>query len=169
MTRKPLTSPTILALALALTLALAGCIEAQPDDRETESPDRDGDDERMEPCTPPEVEETGPSGGQSGVSNQPGAFSYGGQAAAKTAKEVFLWENPSLAAQVTYGGQSGVGTLTMTIQDHCGVEVYKRESSGASQTGAAGEATQTGTEGTWILTFEFTLYTGQMGVSITSG
>ena len=156
-------------LLLIPLLALAGCIQAEPDDTEVETPAPDAsDDASGATCTPPEVEATGASGGQSGVSNQPGSFTYGGQAAAKTAKEVFLWENPSSAAQVTYGGQSGVGTLTMTIQDHCGVEMYKREVSGASQSGSAGETTQTGTEGTWILTFEFTLYTGQVGVTITS-
>lgn len=156
-------------LALAMALALAGCIQTPSDEPEIEAPDDGADDDATAPCTPPDVEATGPSGGQSGVSNQPGSFNYGGQAAAKTATEVFLWENPSTAAQVTFGGQSGVGSLTITIQDHCGVEVYRQGSGGASQSSGAIQPTKTGTAGTWILTFEFTLYTGQMGVTITSG
>lgn len=156
-------------ILLVLITALAGCIQGEPDDEPAVESPRDDTSDTMSACTPPEVEATGPSGGQSGVSNQPGAFSYGGQAAAKTAKEVFLWENPSAGAMVAFGGQSGLGTLRITIQDHCGVEVYTKETSGASQSSSASESTKTGTPGTWILTFEFTVYTGQMGVSITSG
>lgn len=155
-------------IALFAALALAGCIQTQEDEPEVESPDESPRGDAMAPCTPPEVEETGASGGQSGVTNNPGSFTYGGQAAAKTATEVFLWENPSTSAQVTFGGQSGVGTLTITIQDHCGVEMFKREHGGASQQGGAVETTASGSAGTWILTFEFTLYTGQVGITINS-
>ena len=157
-----------LLLPVALMLFMAGCIQAQPENEpEVESPD-DTRDETGAACVPPEVEETGASGGQSGVTNQPGSFTYGGQAAAKTATEVFLWENPSAAAQVTLGGQSGLGTLTVVIQDHCGVEMFRRELSGPSQQRGAVETTENGEPGTWILTFEFTVYTGQMGITISS-
>lgn len=157
------------SLALLVTLAIVGgCIGAQPEDEPApEAPDA-GASESMGGCTPPTVEPTGPSGGQSGVTNQPGSFTYGGQAAAKTATEVFLWENPSKAAQVTFGGQSGVGSFTITIQDHCGVQVYRKESTGAAQQAGGVEPTQDGTGGVWILTFEFVVYTGQMGITITS-
>ncbi|HET6403491.1 MAG TPA: hypothetical protein VFH78_02495 [Candidatus Thermoplasmatota archaeon] len=156
-------------LVVALLAATAGCIQTQADDADANAPPT-ARDAAAPParCTPPEVQPTGPSGGQSGVSNEPGSFTYGGQAAAKTAKEVFLWENPSSAARVTWGGQAGAGSLTLTLQDHCGKEVYRGAVAGATQQSGVTETTGSGEPGTWILTFEFTLYTGQMGLSITS-
>ena len=73
-----------------------------------------------------------------------------------------------LTASVMWGGQSGTGTLKLTVQDTCGEKVYEKELSGPGQQGGAMESTSAGQAGTWALTFEFTLYTGQMGVQISS-
>lgn len=156
-------------LVLTLLVLLSGCIQAEPDDApQDEEREQDAPSSDPPTCTPPAVTPSGPGGGQGGVSNQPGAFSYGGQAAAKTAKEVYVWENPSRSAQVAWGGQSAAGTLTLTIQDHCGKEVYRADLGGAPGQGGANEGTQEGEAGDWILTLEFTLYTGQMGLSVSS-
>lgn len=154
-------------LALAPALALAGCIApqdtAQDDRNDATSPPPSSD----ESCLAPDVTPTATPGGQVSVSNNPGSFSYGGQVAAKTGKEVYVWENPTRAAQVAWGGQSAAGTLTLVIQETCGEEVYRADLGGPRQ-GGAYESTQEGESGKWIITLEFTLYTGQMGLSVNS-
>lgn len=151
------------------TLLTAGCIDARPDGT---TDDRNGslfaDPTPDEACQ--QVTTTDPPGagaGQSGVANYPGSFSYGGQSAAKTATETYVWQNPSGAAYVAWGGQVATGSVTLTMEDACGKEMYKGGVSGPSQ-GGANEETERGMAGDWTLTFEFTVYTGQMGLSVSS-
>lgn len=157
-------------VACLVLVAAAGCIQPQdePGSEDTDDP-RTGVPETGAPCTPPTPPPSTPGAGpgQSGVTNQPGSFTYGGQAAAKTATEVYLWENPSRAAQITWGGQMATGMLKLTVVDACGLQVQEGEQNGPSQGGSV-QGTNEGTPGAWTLTFEFTAYTGQMGMTITS-
>lgn len=150
-----------------MTMVLAGCIEAptQPEGRDPE-----GD-------TTPVVGDLGcpghgetPSAGaeQTGVSNNPGAFSYGGQMMAKTGVEVYLWQNPSTGAYVQWGGQSAFGSLVVVLEDTCGNELYRGDFGGMQQ-GGGQESSARGAPGEWAIKLEFTAYTGQMGLSVTSG
>lgn len=161
----------LVALLVVLSLAtLAGCIrpqEANEPANEAPTPTAPSEGKRAT-CEVSSNAPKTPDAGQSGVSNQPGTFTYGGQVAAKTATETFLWENPSAAAQVTWGGQTGTGTLKLTLDDYCDHRVYEKELSGAAGQSGTVETTQAGQAGVWLVTLEFTLYTGQMGLSITS-
>jgi hypothetical protein len=121
----------------------------------------------MPACAGHDVTPTGATGGQSSVSNNPGSFSYSGQALAKTTTETHLWQNPSGAAYVMWSGQTGTGTLVLTIQDACAEEVYRREVGAGQQSGAM-ESTTRAMPGEWLLTFEFTAYSGQMGLQVSS-
>lgn len=157
----------LVGLALA-SAALAGCIGPQEDARD-EGRAIDAPPPASEECPQPTDPSAAPGApSQQGVSNQPGAFSYGGQTAAKTATETFLWQNPSTGAQVAWGGQGATGTLEVTILDACGAEVFAGRVDPMSQGGASG-ATQRGASGTWTITLEFTAFTGQMGLSVSSG
>lgn len=151
-------------------MLLAGCIapqDAATDERTGDDPGS-GSEAPSGACPGHGASETGAGAQQSGVSNQPGSFSYSGQFAAKTGKEVYLWQNPSSGAYVQWGGQSAAGSVGLRVQDACGDEVYGKQYGGAQQTGAQ-EATGRGVPGEWALTFEFSSYTGQMGLQITSG
>jgi hypothetical protein len=159
-----------LALGLALSVALfAGCI--QPQDTSQPEPQAPSDPQETGKTTTCEVRTNSPSGvgaGQTGVSNEPGSFSYSGQVAAKSATETFLWKNPSASAQVAWGGQAGTGTLKLTLQDICDRVVYENELSGTTTQTSTTGSTRNGQPGEWLVTLEFTAYTGQMGLSITS-
>lgn len=161
-----------LTFPLLVGLALAGCIEAPEDGPRVEgAPDDDDAPATAAGCAPPSNE--GDAGGgqgpgsQGGVSNQPGSFSYGGQTALKTATETYTWTNYSTGAMISWGGQSASGRLELIIEDACGVEVYRGDATMMSQGGSWGE-TERGTAGDWTITLEFSAFTGQMGLSITS-
>lgn len=154
-------------MTATMTMVLAGCISVEPPGAE-ETPDESA------PTTPIDLDCPGhgetPSAGaqQTGVSNSPGAFSYGGQTTAKSGTEVYLWQNPSSGAWVQWGGQSAVGSLTVVLEDKCGNELYRDELGGMQQ-GGSQEATSRGAPGEWVIKLEFVGFTGQMGLSITSG
>lgn len=147
-----------------LTFA-AGCIS---------TPEPQRNDDRGEdagafglPACPPRVDTpTGPAG-QASVANYPGTFSYSAQSLAKTGLETFVWTNPTGGAQVSWGGQSATGAMTLTLKDECGAEIYKQEFTAMSQ-GGAYEVTQRAAPGEWWIELDFAAYTGQVGLSITS-
>lgn len=158
-----------IALAAVLVLALAGCIAPQEDapaeDREpapTPAPTSSAD-----VCTPPDLEASAGPGGQASVANYPGSFSYSGRTTAQTGREVYLWQNPSGGAMVSWGGQAATGDLAVSIQDACGKEVYTSNVGMMSQ-GGASETTQRGEAGDWYIVLDFTLFTGQMGLNVNS-
>jgi len=157
----------VITLAAIAIVALAGCIQPQETPEAEPTPPTASTPTTMEACAAVGFEPTGGPSGQASVANYPGSFSYSGQTTAQTGKEVYVWQNPSEGALVSWGGQAATGDLTVTIHDACGVEVYKM-SVGAMDQGGASEETQRGTAGDWYLTFEFTLYTGQMGLSVNS-
>lgn len=161
-----------LAVTILLALALSGCIAlpAQTESGRTGSYALPGGDT---PACEPAEDVGGGAGGsqgegsQAGVSNQPGAFSYGGQAMAKTSTETYVWQNPAPRAAVNWGGQSMTGSFELVLLDACGQEVYRASSSSMRQ-GGTSETTGGGTGGAWTVRLEFTAYSGQMGLSITS-
>lgn len=95
------------------------------------------------------------------VSNNPDHFAYGGGAAGKSTTEVYEWGNSGTAAQVSWGG-GGTGTLTLTIQDAAGKQVFRRDLG----TGGVHERTLDGQPGTWRITLGFGNYNGGMGLNI---
>jgi hypothetical protein len=101
----------------------------------------------------------------SGVTNSRNAFSYGGQMASKGGTESYAWQNDGSAAQITWGGQ-GTGTVTVTLRDSAGTQVYQ----GTFGNGQGGTAATSGRglPGTWHVDLGFTGFSGQMGLSITS-
>lgn len=160
-----------LAVLLAASLAAAGCIEAPgaQDAREADDP-ADAPAAPTAPCEAPTAP-TGvpPQGPQQGaVSNQPGNFGYSGQMAARTGTESYAWENPSRGAQVAWAGQSSTGSFELVVYEACGNEVY-RGSFGSTAQGGGYVPTAEGTGGTWLIVFDFRLFTGQMGLSVMSG
>lgn len=153
-------------MTAALTMALAGCIEVP-------SPEPRGEPEEPTPIIgdlgcPGHGETPTAGSSQTGVSNSPGAFSYGGQTTARTGIEVYLWQNPSSGAYVQWGGQSLAGSLNVVIEDVCGNELYRGDYGGMRQ-GGGQEATARGSPGEWAIKLEFAAFTGQMGLSVTSG
>ena len=165
MARISLAFPLVLAFALVL---VPGCIGPQNPSTPTATTEPPSPTSALDPgCTPPTVVNTPTAGaGQGGVSNNPGAFSYGGQAAAKVGKEDYLWTNPSPTARASFGGQVATGTVHLVIKDACGkVELDKMISQG--QGGNYG-ALPEGRPGKWLIALEFTAFTGQMGLSVTS-
>ena len=158
---------TIAMLAIAL-VALAGCIQPEDPQEETEpTPPPSVPTMPAEDCTPPDVESSGGPTGQASVSNQPGSFSYSGQTTAHEGVEVYEWQNPSGGALVAWSGQAVTGELTLTIQDACGEEIYER-TIGAGSQGGSSEQTERSLPGSWYITLEFTVFTGQMGLSVNS-
>jgi hypothetical protein len=150
-----------------LVLVAAGCITPQ-NDAPTTTPSRPSTTTAgTSSCT--SVTVTNPpsaGGGQGGVSNQPGSFSYGGQYELKTAKESYAWQNPSPTARASWGGQVLTGSLRVTIVDACGQKEMDQTVS-MGQGGSFG-ALPDGRPGAWLITLEFTTFTGQMGLSVTS-
>lgn len=96
-----------------------------------------------------------------GLSNQPDHFSYGGGAAGKSTTEVYEWQNSGTAAQVSWGG-GGTGSLTLTIHDAAGKEVFQR----GLASGGVHERTASGQAGTWRITLAFGGYNGGMGLNV---
>lgn len=106
--------------------------------------------------------------GQSAVSNQTNNFSYAGQAANQSDTESFTWKNTIGSANVDWGGQAAQGSLTLTIQDSVGKQVFKRTLGGTSQEGFSGP-TSAGTPGDWKIHINFDDFTGQMGLNVRAG
>lgn len=152
---------------MVAALVAAGCIAPTPNEVPRES-ERDPTPVVGDVGCPGHGETPTTGAQQSGVSNQPGAFSYSGQAAGKTGTEVYLWQNPSNGAYVQWGGQSAVGTFTLVIEDTCGNELY-RKGFGGMQQGGGQEATARGAPGEWVIKLEFAAFTGQMGLNVMSG
>jgi hypothetical protein len=152
-------------LALLGALLAAGCIGPQ-NGTATTPPAPGTDSGPLGACPPPVVVNTPSGGGQSAVSNGPGAFSYGGQVAVKTANEDYPWTNPSPTARASFGGQAATGTLRIVVKDACS-KVEMDKTVGPGQGGDYG-ALPAGTPGKWLVSLEFSAFTGQMGLSITS-
>lgn len=159
----------VLAAASVLALLLAnGCIGPTSSPPTTDpAPGTNANGVPSADCAPPVIANA-PSagGGQASVSNNPGSFSYGGQAAAKTGKEDYLWSNPSPTARASFGGQVATGTLHLVIKDACG----KKELDKTVASGQGGDygALPNGRPGKWLISLEFTAFTGQMGLTVTS-
>jgi hypothetical protein len=158
------------AALILIVLVFAGCITTPDPQRGKQTPSTPAPASPaaacVEPTPGPSVPAVGP--GQSGVSDQPGAFSYSGQVAARTQKESYAWENGATGAMVMWSGQGSTGTFTLTILDACSAQTYQKDFSGAGQ-GATSESSSPGAPGTWLITLDFKLFTGQMGLSVTSG
>jgi hypothetical protein len=85
-------------------------------------------------------------GGGSTVSNQPGHFSLSA-GGAQSGSDSYDWQNPGTAARVSYS-VGGAGSLSLTIADAAGHQVYSDTLSGSG--GSSGtRTTQTGAPGTW--------------------
>lgn len=95
------------------------------------------------------------------VTNEADHFRYGGATTGKSTTEVYDWPNSGAAAQVSWGG-GGSGTLTLTIHDAAGTEVFRRDLG----TGGLHERTAAGQPGTWRVTIGFGGYSGGMGLNI---
>lgn len=162
-------------VCVAASLALAGCIEL-PEER-SDAATNDGEerftraDVSAPTCRP--LDYSGGFGGgqgpgsQSGVSNTPGAFSYGGQVLARTTTETYAWMNPSPGVAVSWGGQSLTGWLTLRVYDACDELVVEETVQMLSQQGGFSMPAD-GTAGEWRIELAFQVYSGQMGLSITS-
>lgn len=106
--------------------------------------------------------------GQSAVSNTTNSFSYAGQAAGWDDTETYTWKNTIGKAHVSWGGQIADGSISVTIKDATGKQVFSRGLSGTSQEGFSGD-TGSGTPGDWTIKLTFQDYTGQMGLNIRAG
>ncbi|MBW3583001.1 MAG: hypothetical protein KY455_07880 [Euryarchaeota archaeon] len=109
---------------------------------------------------------SGCTGSNLGVSNNPGAFSLGGQVANMDETKDYDWENPSLKARVDFGGQSSGGAFNVNIKDSTGKQVYSHSFS--SENDGTGGLSSSGTPGTWKIVIEFRDFTGNVGLSINS-
>ncbi len=170
--------PLTMWVAVALTMTgLAGCIEAPAAE---ETPDDGGMSRASSPkmadplveCAPytGHMETSGGQGidGQSGVTSAPGGFSYGGQVFAKMETESYTWSNPADGAVFSWGGRSLTGELVVRIIDACGEVALEKSISMLTQSGSF-ETQVDGTAGDWTIELEFTLFTGQMGLTVSSG
>lgn len=106
--------------------------------------------------------------GQSAVSNQTNNFSYAGQAANWDEVETYTWTNTIGTAHVSWGGQVAEGSISVTIKDAAGKQVFSRGLSGQSQEGFSGDSSA-GAPGDWTIKLTFQDYTGQMGLNIRAG
>ncbi len=106
------------------------------------------------------------AGGQQGVCNATDSFAYGGQVSDRSGTETYTWENTQDTARVSWGGQAGSGSVTITIEDADGRQVYRQTFSGGQ--GGSSETTDAGEPGEWTIRVSFTGYTGQMGLGITA-
>lgn len=99
----------------------------------------------------------GCTGGGSTVSNTPDhfAFSTGG---AQTATESFDWQNGGTQARITFNG-GGAGSVSITIHDSAGRQVYSKTYSGAGGTTDSGMSS-TGTPGSWRVLLDYNVSGG---------
>lgn len=102
------------------------------------------------------------SGGQQAVCNQTNSFSYGFQDGGE-ASDTFTWENTEGQAEITWGAQ-GSGSVTVTLLDADGDQVFQDTFSGQGQQGSAQSAS--GEPGEWTIEVEASGFGGQMGISI---
>lgn len=167
-----MTRPVLVSAAL-LALLSAGCLGAPGPGDDARWAGRDGAAAEAGPGCIGASGGGGASAGQSagaqsGVSNEPGQFAYGGQATLKLGTERYTWTNHAPVATLAWGGQTTTGTFTLVVEDACGVEVWRGDASALSQESGY-ERTTRGTAGDWTLTLQFTAYTGQMGLWVASG
>ncbi|MHB8633629.1 MAG: hypothetical protein ACYDBQ_06650 [Thermoplasmatota archaeon] len=106
--------------------------------------------------------------GQEACSSTSGAFSCGAQVAGKTATENYTWHNAAGTAHVSWGGQASSGTFSVQVKDATGQQVYQRDFVGGGQQ-ATNEDTSQGAPGDWSITIVYTSFTGQVGLTLTSG
>lgn len=105
--------------------------------------------------------------GQMGVCNETNGFSYGKNVSMETSTEEFPWENTMGQGEVHWGANAGMGSVTVTIQDADGTQVYRDSHSSTGQKGSS-TTTSSGTPGEWTIRIEFSGYTGQMGLAVTA-
>lgn len=130
----------VLSIVVVIPFALAGCMGAAD-------------------CTGQQG-----AGGQSGVCNGTDSFSYGGQMSSETDTETYTWENTNEQARVTWGGQGSSGSVTVSIEDASGQQVYHQSFSGG-QSGSS-TVTDAGEPGDWTIRIRFSGFTGQMGLTV---
>jgi hypothetical protein len=130
-----------LVAALLLGLMLAGCLDVQG-------------------CV-------GAQGytGQSGVCNETNGFSFGKNVSMDSSSEVFTWENTLGRAEVHWGANAGMGSVTVTLEDADGNQVYQDRHASTGQKTTT-QTSSPGTPGDWTVRIEFSGYTGQMGLAI---
>ena len=127
--------PALLALLLALT-ALAGCTFSQG---------------------------SIPGGyGQQGAVNERDHFQYGLQGT-KSGQEGHTWQMTGSVAVVRWGAQ-GSGSLTVTISDADGKQVFKGTFSGGQSGGE--QRTSPGRAGAWTIHLAFRDFNGQGGLEV---
>lgn len=102
------------------------------------------------------------AGGQQGVCNETNSFSYGFQGGGD-ASDTFTWENTEGQAEIVWGAQ-GSGSVTVTIHDADGEQVFQEAFSGQGQSGSAQSAS--GEPGDWTIEVDASGFGGQMGISV---
>lgn len=106
------------------------------------------------------------AGGQQGVCNATDSFAYGGQVSDRSGTETYTWETTQDEARVSWGGQGASGSVTITIEDADGRQVYQETFSEGQ--GSSSDTTDAGEAGEWTIRVSFSGYTGQMGLGITA-
>lgn len=104
--------------------------------------------------------------------SEPQVFQYGGAVACRTASERHAWSNPSIYADVQWGGALASGALSVRVLDAAGREVYAFElddggsTEGAQGRTAAGFPSMEPITDPWTVELEFTNFTGTMGLQL---
>lgn len=97
------------------------------------------------------------------VGNVKDAFGLSFSARNHTGVEQFTWENSKTRASVGLSQAQQGGTLSVTIQDATGREVYRSEPSPSKSS-----LTPTGLPGSWKITVEFKGLTGSASLGVTA-
>lgn len=104
------------------------------------------------------------SAGQCDANTHSNGLEFGCQVANKSDTMTYTFKNSLGGASVSMGSQIASGTVTVTIEDGAGKEVFARTYSGASQSGDS--TTRSGTPGTWTVVLRFRDATGQIGLDV---
>lgn len=104
-------------------------------------------------------------GGGKSVSNNPGSFSYSA-GGVLSASDSYDWQNPSATARVSFSA-GGTGTVSITIQDAAGKQVFTRSFSGSGGS-SDNVPTSPGLPGMWKIRIS-TQGAGGFSLSVRSG
>lgn len=156
----------LFALVLAL-LALAGCVSPGPSTQNDPSPPAGPtpttDLSSCKPTQPTSSVDIAPTRAES-VSNHPGAFSYSGSPAAKTAVDEYAWQDASGSAHLAWSGSAATGTMRVRILDACSHQEY--DSTNAFGSGSSSQSLPARRPGDWLIHLEFTAFTGSVSFSL---
>lgn len=106
--------------------------------------------------------------GQEAVCNETGSFSFSTNAGMTSDTKTYTWQNPKTKADVHWTTNLGLGSVSLTLKDSTGKQVFTKSFSGSGQQ-ASSQSTAEGEAGAWTIVVKLTGASGQVAFNVNAG